>query len=113
MADVTPHDLLDQIIDTCSDSEIVSAYSVYTVDFDILSLRVNLVDQTFIDVFYNVSTNKTAFALIVAGERIYGKDNAKMGWHVHPIEDPNTHVPCASVSFKDFLAEVEDLHFSS
>jgi hypothetical protein len=30
-------------------------------------------------------TGKTAFALIVGERRIYGKDNAKMGWHVHPI----------------------------
>lgn len=73
----------------------------------------DLLDQSFIDVFYNVTTDKTAFALVVDGQRIYGKDNAKMGWHVHPIEDPSSHNSCTPVSFRDFLAEVEDLHFSS
>jgi hypothetical protein len=109
---MTPHDLLSQIIDACRESSFVSAYAVRMIDLDILSLRVYLVDNTFIDVFYNTATDKTAFALIADAQRIYGKDNAKIGWHVHPLDAQHRHIPCQPVAFSDFLAEVETLRFS-
>ncbi len=61
----------------------------------------------FIEVFYNTATGKVSFALIREGNRIYGKDNAKSGWHMHPKDAPDTHVPCQPVTFSQFLAEVE------
>ncbi|MEZ4834530.1 MAG: hypothetical protein R2873_21490, partial [Caldilineaceae bacterium] len=85
---MTPHELLGRVIDICQETTFVSAYSVRTIDLDILSLRVHLIDESFVDVFYNTATAKTAFALISNGQRIYGKDNAKIGWHVHPADDP-------------------------
>jgi hypothetical protein len=58
-------------------------------------------------------TDKTALALVVKGERIYGKDNAKIGWHVHPFANPEAHVACNPVSFEEFLGEVETHRFAS
>jgi hypothetical protein len=84
LADVTPHELLKHIVAICDHSSSVTAYAVRTLDLDVLSLRVYLVDDSFIEVFHNVRTGKTAFALIVGDRRAYGKDNVKMGWHVHP-----------------------------
>ncbi len=76
LADLTPHDLIDRIAAICAQSPIVVAYSVRTLDLDIFSLRVHLIDNSFIEVFYNVATGKTAFALIIVeGHRVYGKDN--------------------------------------
>jgi len=113
VARVTPYALLNLIVNVCTQSPIVAAYAVRTVDLDVLSLRVHLIDDSFIEVFYNDATSKTAFALIVNQQRIYGKDNAKIGWHVHPLASPLDHVPCNPVTFEEFLAEVELLHFSS
>lgn len=113
MAELTPHDLLDYIVTVCAESPNVVAYTVRVLDLDILSLRVHLADESFIEVFYNVATDKTAFALIVDDERIYGKDNAKMGWHVHPFDTPEDHIPCDPVSFETFLSEVEAHRFST
>lgn len=113
MAELTPHELLDRIVDACADSAMVTAYAVRTLDLDVLSLQVYLLDGSFIEVFYNTITGKTAFALIVDAQRIYGKDNAKMGWHAHPIDDPTAHHRCKPVSFETFLAEVETLRFAS
>ena len=113
LANLTPHDLLARIVAACTQSPTVNAYALRILDLDVLSLRVYLVDNSFIEVFYNVTTDKVAFALIVKDQRIYGKDNAKMGWHVHPPGDPNAHRPCAPVSFETFLTEVESLRFSS
>jgi hypothetical protein len=84
-----------------------------TLDLDVLSLRVHLIDNSFIEVFFNVTTDKTAYALIVGENRLYGKDNAKIGWHEHPADNPEGHYPCEPVSFEEFLIEVEMLRFSS
>lgn len=108
-----PHELLNQIVERCAHSPLVTAYTVRTVDLDILSLRIHLVDESFIDVFHNDATNKSAFALIENGQRLYGKDNAKIGWHVHPLGTPLDHLPCNPVTFAEFFAEVEALRFSS
>jgi hypothetical protein len=113
LAYLTPQQLLDHIVDICTASASVTAYTLRTLDLDVLSLRVHLVDDTFIEVFFNATTDKTAFALIVGQDRVYGKDNAKLGWHVHPPDNPGAHYPCEPVSFEQFLADVEQLRFSS
>jgi len=74
---MTPYALLNLIIDLCAQSPIVAAYTIRTVDLDVLRLRVHLIDESFIEVFYNHATAKFAFALIVNGQRIYGKDKLK------------------------------------
>ncbi|MBM4460812.1 MAG: hypothetical protein FJ011_24145 [Chloroflexi bacterium] len=111
MAALTPRDLLEQVVAACAYSVVVEAYTLRILDPDILSLRVHLADGSFIEVFYNTMTDRTAFALIVEGQRVYGKDNAKIGWHMHPASDPKAHHPCESASFEEFLAEVVVLRF--
>jgi len=111
MAAVTTRQLLYELQRACNRSPVVSHIEERVVDADILSVRVHLTfAHTFINVFYNVTTGKTAFALVEGDRRLYGVDNAKMGWHRHPFDDPDQHVPCAPVRFEDFLADVE-AHF--
>lgn len=112
MAFVTPEDLFGEISAACARSVIVEAYTLRTLDPDILSLRVHLTDRSFVEVFCNTATNRTAFALIVERQRVYGKDNAKVGWHMHPADNPQAHEPCLAVSFEEFLAEVAALRYS-
>lgn len=77
------------------------------MDADTLTVRVHLVrPDTFINAFYNVATDKTAFALWENDRCVYGVDNAKMGWHEHSFGDPGRHAPCAPMQFTDFLAKV-------
>jgi len=112
LAELTPRDLLEDLAAACTQSPIVTAYIVRVLDPDILSVRVALTDGSFIEVFHNIATGKNAFALIVEGNRVYGKDNAKLGWHVHPLDEPDAHHLCDPVSFETFLTEVEALRFS-
>lgn len=108
MAAVTTGQLLHELRQACRRSSLVSHIEECLMDADILSVRVHLtIAHVFINVFYNVTTDKTAFALVREGQRIYGVDNAKMGWHRHPFDDPTRHVPCAPIRFAEFLAEVE------
>ena len=109
MASITPREFLDEIAVTCERSYLVETYVVLYIDMDILKVRVYVLGGYFIEVFYNQATDKVSFALIKNGNRIYGKDNAKMGWHVHPKGAPKRHVPCEPVTFSQFLSEVEEI----
>jgi hypothetical protein len=113
MAAMTTRQLLYELQQACSRSPLVNRIEERVVDADILSVRVHLtVINTFINAFYNVTTGKAAFALVERDRRLYGIDNAKMGWHQHPFDDPDQHVPCAPVRFEEFLADVET-HFTT
>ncbi len=109
---MTTVELLRKLLTACGPSSLVESYVVRVMDEDTLSVPVHLQakaygEGAFINVFYNVATEKAAFALVAGGQRLYGKDNAKMGWHVHPFEASREHRPCQPLSFGEFLREVE------
>ena len=108
MAAVTTGQLLLALQQACYGSSLVDHVVTHALDADTLSVRVHLKHaDTLINVFYNVTADKVAFALVEAGRRIYGADNAKTGWHEHPFHDSTQHIACAPVQFQDFLAQVE------
>jgi hypothetical protein len=111
MAALTTEQLLSELQQACYRSALVDHVETRVIDADTLSVRVHLARaETFINAFYNVSTDKTAFALVEGGQRIYGVDNAKMGWHEHPFHHPTKHANCAPVEFAEFLARVEEYY---
>ena len=111
MASITTDSLLRDLLQACHRSPFVRFVEVRVVDDDVLSVRAHLLEpNTFINVFYNVATEKTAFALVKLEKRIFGADNARMGWHKHPLANPDQHETCAPVSFNEFLAEVEGFY---
>ena len=83
--------LLRRLATACQASARVESYAVDVYDEDTLSVRVFLSDGTFVNAFYNLVTGKVAFAWIRDRTRLYGKDNAKMGWHAHPFGSPKSH----------------------
>jgi hypothetical protein len=112
MAPITAAQLLIELRQACHDSSVVNYVEERIIDIEVLHIRVHLEQpETFINVFYNLATDKTAFALIQTGRRVYGVDNAKGGWHRHPFDDPDSHVPCVPESFSGFLQAVET-HFA-
>lgn len=111
MASVTTTQLLYEVHSVSHRSPLVRYVEERVLDIDVLHVRIHLLlADTFINAFFNVTTDKIAFALIQAGKRIYGADNAKMGWHYHPFADPELHIPCLPITFTEFLREVET-HF--
>ncbi len=75
------------------------------MDIDVLHLTKA---KTIINVFYNLATDKIAFALIQKNKRIYGADNAKIDWHYHHFTDPYQYINCEPMTFVAFLQAVED-----
>ena len=108
MAELNAFDFARAVQQACHDVELVASYDVQVLDDVVVKIRVTLVAAAFVNVFYNADSGKCAFALIEDGRRIFGADNAYIGWHLHPFDNPEQHLPCAEMSFIEFLNAVEE-----
>ena len=72
----------------------------------ILEIRILFFPEVFMESYVNWITGKKSFALVENGKRIWGYDNYRY-WHHHPIENPESHVPCNEPSLKKILDEVQ------
>lgn len=109
MAHIDASSFLKEVINICNKSGIVTTYESDIEDNLIAKVRVYLIKGVFIDIFYNAGNQKTSFALIENKKRTYGVDNAlPMGWHIHPFENPQTHIPSGTITFEDFIRTIED-----
>jgi len=108
MAAVTTDQMLLPLQQACCHSALAGSVETLVIDADTLSVVVYLTRaETFINVFYNVTTDETAFALVESGHRVYGVDDARKGWREHPFDNPAGHITCAPVQFESFLEQVE------
>lgn len=107
MARLTAFEFARTVQDICHHSKLVVSYDVQLLDDIVVKMRITLTAAAFIDLFYNADTGKCAYALIENNHRIFGADNAFIGWHIHPFDDPEQHIPCEEVSFSEFLHKVE------
>jgi len=71
-----------------------------------LSLRITLNEETLVDGYFNEETQRTDYALIHKGERVYGVDNLK-GWHCHPFQAVEQHVPCPEPSVQEVFEKMK------
>ena len=107
MAGMSTEEFERQVISICSASSVVRNMAVINLGLTWFNVRAYLIDESFIDIFYNQTTGKTAFAHIRDERRIFGADN-KQGWHWHPYDDPDEHLPAVNeIRFEEFLQQVE------
>jgi len=64
--------------------------------------RIEIGPDMFADLFFREETGRIDYALIVWGQRRYGLDNLG-GWHEHPLDNPDSHVPIAMPSPEEAL----------
>ncbi len=78
-----------------------------------LSLRLHIRQGLFVQLFYGTYSDSLYFALIENERRIFGIDREHNQWHMHPFEEPNSHLPLVqSLEPKPlltFLARVEEV----
>ena len=73
--------------------------------------RAYLHEDMFVEVYFNESTNTTAFALIKERDRIWGIDrDAIRGWHEHPIQNPKSHVEMRPVTIAQIISKLEAVY---
>jgi len=85
---------------------------VERTDF-IVSLRLEIRREIFVQVFLGELTGSLYFALIDRGQRIFGMDRESGEWHLHPYDTPHCHIPLEESPepkpLLKFLSRVEDL----
>lgn len=107
MAGLTLSQFVEQLRATCDRSDLVVSYDLRVLDNVVLKTRIFLSINGFVDVYYNPGNGTCSFTLVQENQRIYGADNAFIGWHVHPFGNPDEHRPCGEVTLREFLAAVE------
>jgi len=94
-------------------TSLTNSFPSYTIEFHLrtpksLKANVHLGEGLFIAVRYNARNERTDFALIRNGKRVFGYDNLKE-WHCHPNADPSLHIPCEKPSVNQIISEISSL----
>jgi hypothetical protein len=107
MAFVAVFEFRQNVERICSKSDQVMRINILSETRHQVRIRIFLANRSLLDVYYSSKTGKTAFAQIKDERRIFGADNTG-GWHWHPVEDPETHLPSlVEISFEDFFKIME------
>ena len=108
MANLTLAQFTDSLREICDRSDLVISYDIRILDNAVLKTRIFLNIEAFIDVYYNPANGNCSYTLVQNNQRIYGADNAFIGWHIHPFEDPSEHRLCDEIFFSEFIKNVEE-----
>lgn len=90
------------VIELCSKNDFIREIEILLLDEPVVKVKAVISGDTFVNAFYNSETEKYSFALIRGNRRIFGADNTRK-WHIHPFENPDSHIETTSVSFSAFL----------
>jgi len=76
----------------------------------VVSGRATLRGDIFLAFYYNQITGTQAFALIQREKRIWGIDYDNFrGWHLHPAESPDSHIPIESQSVTEIIQKLGEV----
>jgi len=70
--------------------------------------RIEIDEETFVDIYYSAATGKTSYTLIRQNKRIFGYDNSR-SWHRHPKENPNEHIATNEPSPDQVFREINEI----
>lgn len=78
-----------------------------TVTEFIVKGRIDFTTNLFLSVYFNAKRGTTGFALIEAGERIWGMDyDNALNWHRHPLRKTGTHEAIPAPSISEIIGEL-------
>ncbi len=65
-------------------------------------------NESFVDIFYRKKTGSISYAYVEGGKRVFGANNMRIGWHLHPFGEEEKHVPIEPLEIEDFLKMLEE-----
>ncbi len=75
-----------------------------------LSGLIGLKKNYSLSVFYNQLYVIISFSLIYQNNRVWGLDrDNRIGWHIHPIENPDNHVKIKDMKIGEIIFTVRDV----
>jgi hypothetical protein len=97
-----------QLLEELSHLHFVKNVDLNTEAF-VIKGRVLLENNFFLQVYFNASTETTAFALIEEEKRKWGIDfDSIRGWHLHPAESPDDHLIIEPKTIKEIIAHLAE-----
>ncbi|MGR3219372.1 MAG: hypothetical protein ACUZ8H_06080 [Candidatus Anammoxibacter sp.] len=97
------------LLDRVSKLHFVKKVDITTEAF-ILKGRLILEKNRFVQIYFNELTKTTSFALIHNDRRVWGIDFDNMrGWHLHPLENHETHYSIANQTIKSIIHSLEEI----
>lgn len=103
---LNPNDFASLIVSICNKYDFIIDFQLKIEDNVIVKSRIFLIDDSFIEVYYNFENGKTSFALIKNNNRIFGTDNLGF-WHIHPFESPEKHIRSGEIKLEDFIKKIK------
>ncbi|MBI2676180.1 MAG: hypothetical protein HYX24_06995 [Candidatus Aenigmarchaeota archaeon] len=70
-------------------------------------LRLFLDKNRFIAVYYNGQTGSISYAYIENEQRLFGANNMRIGWHIHPYGKEGIHIESRPIAIGEFLHLLE------
>ena len=70
-------------------------------------LRLFLSKNRFVAIYYNAGTGSTSYAYIEGHQPLFGANNRRIGWHIHPYGQETKHVKCKPITIEEFLQLLE------
>jgi len=64
-------------------------------------------NESFVDVFYRKKTGNISYAYIEGGKRLFGANNMRIGWHLHPFGEVEKHIATKPITIEEFLKMLE------
>lgn len=65
------------------------------------------INDSFKDVYYNSELGTTSYAYVENEKRIFGANNMRIGWHLHPFGELKGHKRSESMRISEFLKILE------
>mgnify|MGYP001613526011 CR=1 FL=1 len=86
----------------------VKEVKIFVLKKTFCSLRLQMKENVFIDVYYSTVSERKDLFLVANGKRVFGYDNLG-GWHRHPIKNPDSHEACIEPAEEAVFAEMKGI----
>ncbi len=99
---------IDEIIQEAEDMANIHGLGFVEIDRtdNIVSVKLHIDSQIFIQIYGNSSKNKLNMALVFNNRRLYGYDSSGGRYHYHPFDAPDAHIfTDERKSIRDFVQE--------
>lgn len=73
----------------------------------IVRLKLFLNNESFVSVYYNANTGSTSYAYVENNERLFGANNMRIGWHIHPWGQEERHIASEVITIEQFLKRLQ------
>ena len=110
---MTPRVVEEQALDIANRFSFISSVETTLRTPRTVTMRFRITAQCFVQLYHNTQKPIVNYVLVLAGNRIFGRDCDGGKWHRHPFENPEAHdfsfEGQVDVSFEEFLEEVRQI----